>query len=342
MLAGAAAFTSLIAIWLRFSHDVAGPGGLAAFVEAAAGRRAALVQATVWTGSYALYLLYTGVYIVYDLLPIAVPGMTGARPTLAIVLPIAIGLLLVAGRLPLVAVIGLIAVAQVVLAVALDAVSVGHAATAPAFTAAAETGQATKASAAVGGLFICGSLPLFLGGDLRDPRRNFARILPAAFVVTVAVTLLAVYPYARHPSYTHAAIPGMTVVDNESSHWLAVAVGLGVAASVAGLMLIEGLALTRLVNAMTGLSPRRVAFGLTVALAIAAPISLIDPDRFYDELLRPSLILLWVAQLIVVLVFPRFVVRRGLSRARWLPVTAVAAATVGYSLWTSASGGGST
>jgi hypothetical protein len=85
---------------LRFGRHVSGSGGLFGFVEAAAGRRVALAQAAIWIVSYALYLVYTTVQIVYDIaarrnsrrasLPIAAgrphPGGTrggdGRRPPL--------------------------------------------------------------------------------------------------------------------------------------------------------------------------------------------------------------------------------------------------------------------
>jgi hypothetical protein len=45
---------------------------------------------------------------------------------------------------------------------------------------------------------------------------------------------------------------------------------------------------------------------IAVPFVLADVISLIDPDRFYDDLLKPSLGALFVSQLIVFVVFPRF------------------------------------
>ena len=336
VISGVAAFAALLALWLRFGREVAGPGGLSAFVEEALGEGAALAHAGVWTASYALYLVYTSVYVVYDLLPVAWSGLHGARPWLALALPVAVALLLLAGRTPVVFVVGVIAVVQLVLLLVADLVGLVHASGAAATTGHAHDGVAA-AVLAVGSLFVCGSLPLFLGGDLLRPKRELPRALGVAFGVTAVLTLLAVYPYAQHPAYTHGAIPAMTVVDNESAHWLAVAVGLGVAASVVGVMLVEGLALTRLVHAATGRSTQTVARVLAVALVVAAPFTVANPDRFYGDLLRPSLVLLWVAQLVVVVAFAVFAVRRRLHLA-WLPVTAVAAVLTGWALVTSARG----
>jgi hypothetical protein len=56
-------------IWLRYAREIASSDGLFSLVEAAAGRRVALVQAAIWTVSYLLYLVYTTVDVVYDMLP---------------------------------------------------------------------------------------------------------------------------------------------------------------------------------------------------------------------------------------------------------------------------------
>jgi len=80
-----------------------------------------------------------------------------------------------------------------------------------------------------------------------------------------------------------------------------------------------------------------------VLLWIAAPfvaldvISLADPDRFYDDLLKPSLGALFVAQLIVFLVFPRF--RRN---ALALGAAAIASGLAVWGLYLLIAGGAST
>jgi hypothetical protein len=66
-------------------------------------------------------------------------------------------------------------------------------------------------------------------------------------------------------------------------------------------------------------------------------ISLIDPDRFYDDLIKPSLGALFVSQLIVFLAFPRF--RRG---AIAVGAAAIAGALAGGGLYTLVAGGAST
>ena len=342
VLAGAAVFLAPLAIWLRFSRDIASSGGLFTFVEAAVGRHVALVQAAFWVGSYLLYLLYTSVYVVYDLLPVAVPGVHDVRPALAVLLPVALAVVVVAGRASAMAAIAVIGVGQVGLAVVLDVVAVRHAPTAPAFTSSASVHDFVTSTAALSALFICGSLPLFLGGEVRGGGATIRRILPVGFVVTSLLVLLAAYPLARNPSYTHAALPGMTIVENYLGHDPAVAVGLGIAASVVGVMLVEYVALTRLLSAVTGRGVGTWARWIAVPLVVAGPVSLAGPDRFYDDLLRPSLALLWLAQLMVVGAYPWFEARRGGLRPWHVVLSLVAAAMMGYALWTVVTGSAAT
>lgn len=111
-------------------------------------------------------------------------------------------------------------------------------------------------------------------------------------------------------------------------------VGVGVAASIGGVMVAEYLALSRLVHALTSLSQRQVTIALGAIVIVAAPITLINPGRIYDDLIRPSLVALWLSQLIVFAVYPRFAVRH---RQRMLPawsLTVIAVALTLYGLWT--------
>ena len=100
-------------------------------------------------------------------------------------------------------------------------------------------------------------------------------------------------------------IPGVSVAQQFSTTGVAQAIGIGVAVSIAGVMPCEYLALTRLVHAVTGRRLRPIAIGLGIGIVIAAPIRLIDPDGFYNALLKPSLVALLISQLIVFLVYPR-------------------------------------
>ncbi|MGH3264981.1 MAG: hypothetical protein ACRDNS_23655, partial [Trebonia sp.] len=108
---------------------------------------------------------------------------------------------------------------------------------------------------------------------------------------------------------------------------------IGVAVSVAGVILVEYLALSRLTAAVTAWPLRKIVIGIGVIMVAAAPVLLIKPDRIYDALLTPSLFALWLSQLVTFAVYPRFVAKRG---GRVLPAAVLAAgasALAIYGLW---------
>jgi len=339
------AFVAPLFVWLRFSRDIASPGGLTAFVEAAVGRRIALAQAALWVASYTLYLLYTSAYVVYDVLPVAWPGVHDWRKLLAGVVPAVAALIVVLGRRVAVGAIAAFAVFQVALLVLLDVVAVQHAPGASAFHV--DTSEDTgRALGGIATLFVCGSLPLFLGGEVRGGGRTLRRVLPLAFIVTAVGVLLAVYPLARDPAFTHAEVPGVSLVRVDLNHAAGTLVGWGVAASIMAVLLLEYVALTRLLHYVSGYwapgaSVTAWVWRLGIALAVAGPVSvLLDPDEFYDSLIRPSLILLWLSQAIVVAAFPVYLHRRDRLRPWHLLVTAVALAVMVFGFVHTVAGAG--
>ncbi len=312
MLAAAVVFIAPLAIWLRYSRHVSSAGGLYAFVEAAAGRRVALAQAAIWMFSYALYIVYTTVQIVYDLLPQVIPGERQYQTVLALLIPVALAAVMIAGRAATLIVLGLMAAGQLVLAGILDGVTLANISTpASSFGAGAPAGALAKASAQTSLLYICGSLPLFLGGELATPARTIRRGLTGAFLVTATVIVLAVAPLAAAPGLLRTEIPGVSVVEQFAGVGWARAIGIGVAVSTAGVILCEYLAVTRLVHAVTRWRIRPIAVVIGVGIVLAAPFTLIDPDGFYDTLVKPSLVALWLSQLIVFAVYPLFAIKRG-------------------------------
>jgi hypothetical protein len=322
MLAGAVAFVVPLAVWLRYSRVVCGSGGLYAFVEAAAGRRVALVQAAVWSFSYLLYVVYTTVQIVYDVLPAVLPGEPRYQSAFALAIPAALVAVMLAGRSAVFLVLGLIAAGQLALAGILDGVTLAHvSAPVSSFGVGAGVRPLAKAGAQTSLLYVCGSLPLFLGGELAAPARTIRRGLMAAFGVAVAVVVLAVAPLAASPGLLNTAVPGVSVAQEFAGAGLAKAIGIGVAVSTAGVILCEYVALTRLIHAVGRWRLRPIAAAIGVVVLVAAPFSLIDPEGFYSSLLKPSLVALWVSQLIVFAAYPLFAARR-----RWRVWPAVALA----------------
>jgi amino acid transporter len=331
MLAGAVAFTVPLAIWLRYSRLVNGSGGLYAFVEAAAGRRVALVQAAIWTFSYLLYVVYTTVQIVYDTLPVALPGEVRHQTVLALAIPVALVAVMLAGRATAFLVIGAIAAGQLALGGILAGVTLAHISTPiSSFGAGATTGPLAKASAQTSLLYVCGSLPLFLGGELATPGRTIRRGVIAAFLATATVIVLSVAPLASEPGLLGTVLPGVSVTEQFAGAGLARAIGIGVAVGTAGVILCEYVALTRLIHAVGRWPMRPIAAAIGAVTLVAAPLSLIDPEGFYSSLLKPSLVALWVSQLIVFAVYPLFAAR---FRQRVWPALVLSAGASAFAVY---------
>jgi amino acid transporter len=326
-------FLAPLAVWLGYSERVASAGGLAAFVEAAAGPVAARVQALVWTVSYFLYLPYTVTFIVYDVLPEIFPGIVPYRASLELAIPAGIAVLVLAPRFVAFSALALAAVAQLVLAVVLGAVMLSHAgAHAATFTSTAGTRTMAKGGAGVSLLFVCASLPLFFAGEVREGARSVRRGLVLAYACAAAVMLLVAVPLASVPRAIRGAdLPGLAIAQAYSGRGLAIAIGLGGAVSVAGLIVLEFLALGRLLHWLFRMPVRLASAGVAVPFVAADAISLVNPGRFYDDLLRPSLIALWISQIIVFAVYPLF--RLRLRPHLVAPATALAAVACALSGW---------
>ncbi len=159
------------------------------------------------------------------------------------------------------------------------------------------------------------------------------RGLLGAYLATVVVIIAAVAPLAADPALAQGEIPGMAVAERFVGHGFAVTVGIGVAVSVAGVILVEYLALSRLTVAVTAWPLRRVIIGIGVIMVAAGPVLLINPERIYDDLITPSLFALWLSQLVTFAVYPRFVARRGGRVLPALVLAAGACALAVYGLW---------
>src|SRR6185437_11381246 len=247
MVLAAVAFGFPLAIWFGYARHVSGPGGLYSFTEAAAGPRVALAQAALWALSYLMYLVYTTAQIVYDTLPAVLPGETRYQTPFEVGIPVVLAGVMIAGRRATLLVIGVLAAGQLALAAALSGVTLANVTTpVSSFGASAPAGSLAIASGQTALLYICGSLPFFmggeLGGNLHRASRTMRRGLLGAYVATVVVILAAVAPLAANPALMHTEIPGMAVAQQFVGHGFALTVGIGVAVSVAGVILVEYLA----------------------------------------------------------------------------------------------------
>lgn len=330
MVAAVVVFAVPLLVWLRYARHVATPGGLYGFVVDAAGPRLGLLHAALWLASYVLYLAYTTVAIVYDTLPVVLPGVRPYRPALEIAIPVVLAAIMLGGRAITLGVIGAIAGGQLVVLGVLSAVTIGHDAPASAFAVHAPAGALATATAQTALLYVCGSLPLFLGGEVARPLRTVPRVLSAGVAITAVGVVAAVFPIAANPAFAHAPIPGMSIAQVFSGRPLAVTVGIGVAVSTAGLMLVEYVALSRLVHALTDRPLRPIIGVFAVVLVGSAPLSLINPDDFYDDLLKPSLVALWLSLLVVFIAYPRFAAAR---RHRMLPAWALALGSSAFAIY---------
>lgn len=322
-------FVAPLAIWLGYSERIASAGGLAAFVEAAAGRTAARIQAVIWIVAYFLYLPYTVTQIVYDLLPPVFPGLTPYRSSLELVLPVAISLFAMLPLATSLGVLGVFAGAQLVLVAVLGGVWFAHGgASSSTFTAHVGAADLGRGTGGIALLFVCASLPLFFAAEVRGGSATVRRGLARGYGIVAAFLLFAAVPIATGGA-AHLSRP------------LAIAVGLGGAASVAGLIVLELLALGRLVHWLVGTPVRPTLAAIAVPFVVADAISLAGPERFYNDLSRPSLVALFASQIVVFAVYPLF--RRG--ERRRLPaavaVAVVAATLAGYGLWTAIASAGS-
>jgi hypothetical protein len=336
VLLALAVFAAPLVLWLAYSRRVVSPGGLSAFVEAAAGRRAALVHGWIWALAYFLYLPYTITFVVYDVLTPIFPGIHPYRWVLELVLPVAIVLLVLAPvRVVLVALLA-VGLAQLVLMLVLGGVTLGHVP-----VRFASEPSVDPIGRAVGGtalLFICASLPLYLGAEVRGGGKTVRRGVAAAVAIVGLCFFVAALPLATVPDALRGfPVPAATIAKYYSGRPLEVAVALGIALGTLALIVAEYLALGRLLHWLHGLPLRRTLVWIAGPFVAADAISLVDPEQFYDKLLKPSLGALFVSQLIVFVVFPLF--RRGL---RWLPLVAVASGLAVWGFYTLVSGSAST
>ena len=90
----------------------------------------------------------------------------------------------------------------------------------------------------------------------------------------------------------------------------------------------EYLALSRLLFAFTGIPVRRIIPLIAVPFVALDALSLVDPEWFDENLLRPSLIALYLSQLIVFAAYPLYR-RRPVDVA----LAAIAFALMAWGLW---------
>lgn len=94
-------------------------------------------------------------------------------------------------------------------------------------------------------------------------------------------------------------------------------------------------------HAISAWRVRPVTIAIAAAAVAVAPFTLIDPNWFYNALAEPSLVALWVSQLIVFAVYPLFAVKHGGRRVATWPLAAGASAFAVYGIVTAIQQAGS-
>ena len=329
-------FSAPLGIWLAFSRDIVSRGGLSAFVAAAAGRRVAVVHGWIWSFAYFLYLPYTVTFVVYDLLAPVFPGIAPYRAALELVLPAALVLVALAPLRPVIAALAVLGVLQLAVLLVLMGVGTAHVAPALAHAHSAETTARLTGTTAL--LFVCASLPLYLGAETRGGSRTVRRGLVAGLAVVGVVFVLAALPFAHTADRLRdAAVPGYAIAAAYGGRSLGIAVDVLTALGTLALIVAEYLALARLLNWLHGPPVRLVTAWLAVPFVGLDAVSLLAPDRFYEDLLQPSLGALFVSQLVVFVVF-----LRGRLQPLALAAAGVASALAVWGLYTLLAGGAST
>jgi hypothetical protein len=247
------------------------------------------------------------------MLVVVFPGIAPWRWLLELTIPLGVIALVLAGTRPALRVLLASAAAQLLVLLVLGAVAIGHAgAPTRSFTHTPGTHALWHGTAAISLLFVCGSLPIFLGAEVAGGSATIRRSLITAGAVVAAYVLFAVFAFAAvDPALLRGSIPGYDLAGAYSGRSLAVVVGLGAAVSVAGVIVAEYLALSRLLFSVTGVPVRRLLAWIAVPFFAVDALSLLNPDWFDTNVLRPSLIALFLSQLVVFAVFPLYRARRG-------------------------------
>jgi hypothetical protein len=183
-------------------------------------------------------------------------------------------------------------------------------------------------------LFLCGGLPLFLGGEVAGGGRSLRRVIATTIAGVGALLVVTGFPLAAYADSSIAGLemPGYVIALITSGHTLAVWVGAGAVASVLGLVVAEFLALTRLLHTVTGATIRRIGVIVGAVAILADVASVPDPDGVYDRMITPSLVALYLSQLIVFAGYGRYVHRRGRLRPLDLTVVLVSCALMVFGL----------
>lgn len=329
VLVGALLFAFPVFAWYRYARRVASAGGLYSFVEAAAGIWPARLHGVVWTVSYFLYLPSTMTYLLWFVLPVAFPGIGRYRVAFLLVVPVVMVLGLVFWRTVMLAVTAVASAAQVAVVGVLAGWQISAAPVGRSFGLHVASATAAQSAVSVSLLFICGSLPLYFGSELRRAKEVTARALPVSIGLGAACALVAAVSLDSFQSSLGTEVPGWEIARSLGGRALGYVVVVGVTVSVLTLILLEYVAITRLLYAMGAAQPRKAEIGVGIAFVASSALALIGPRAAYSDLIKPSLVALYLSQVIVFAVYPLFTK----WRVRDIVVAVVSSGLMGYGLY---------
>lgn len=298
-------------IWRGYSKSVTSSAGLAGFVAGANAPWLATWQARVWAFSYVLYLPYTVTYLVFYLLP----AVARVPPLTSDILELGLPVLLIAlgsrKASVITAVLSLSAAVQLIgIAVLVGLVLHRTGGSMPlSLATASDTPHLLAGASQVASLPVCISLVFYLGGETGVNPQTMRRSLDLAVLVALATLVLSAILWANAPAAGAASLPGAALaLQFAHSDGKFVAAGL-ILISVAGLIVAEFAALARLATSFFAWPHRRALFAIAAVFWLGDAVSLVQPYRFYNLTITPSLIALYLSQLPVFLAYPKF--RRG-------------------------------
>lgn len=330
-LGGAALFIAPLAVWYRYSKT-SSSGGLYAFVEKAAGKRVADAQGWLWIISYFLYLPWTVAYITYNLLP-SIIGNSAYLSVMEIALPILIscGILISFKRtiqfIALTAIIQIVAIAVIV--AAMFSIGAGSAST------AANSPTLFTGILATSLLFVCSSLVLFLGGEVRGGAKTIRKALLISFAAVAALFILGTLALgSASPSQAGSEIPALLVLGGHFGSGAGIAAALLVILSLTALIVIEFIALTRLSRYMFNLEVGKGAKIIAVLFIISSVVVIPFHNSFTNIVPIASLGALYLALAIPFIVYPLFSKKNGGIKTTDILVSAVSSLIMLYGFYT--------
>lgn len=336
-ISGVLLFAFPLFIWSRYSKYILSPAGEYKFVESSAGKKLAAIQGVFWVVSYFLYLAYTPFSIVDDQLIPVIPDLLRFGPilvfiiafiaVLAMFIPRAnLLLIFLAGAILQILVIGIIVVALLGQRRFPHEISI--------FTPHAPALALGGGAVGVSTLFVCLSLVLFLPGTIRIDSFGLRKVLFFAYFLIAITVVVASFAYSKVPAYVLTSVmPGVDLANFLGGRPLAVLVDFVSAGSTFLLMAAEFLALVNLLSFVSQFPLGKTSLVVSLVFLVAVSLGSIDPIRFYETLLKVSLIGLLVSQLIVVAVYPNFMAKRLKLTLTDVVVSSVAVAMYGYELY---------